>query len=95
MRALRRNTELVPHLSPLAVEMPRVLSPSAMACNVVAPLARISTMIGASSVACASAFSTRTWGPLRRFGQGRSIVIGHPTHRELYLIPTAVGLRRN
>jgi hypothetical protein len=79
MRARRRKTELTPHLTPIAVRTPRALSSSATACNFIAPMALISAMMGASSIACASAFTSRVWGPTRRFGQSRSLVVRRPT----------------
>jgi hypothetical protein len=79
MRARRRNTELTPHLTPIAVRTPRALSSSATACNFITPLALISAMMGASSIACASAFTSRVWGPTRRFGKSRSPVVRRPT----------------
>jgi hypothetical protein len=77
MRARRRNTELIAHFSPIAVRIPRALSSSAIACNFIAPPARISAMIDASFIACASAFTSRACD--RYAASGRSLVISRPT----------------
>jgi hypothetical protein len=62
-RARRRNTELTPHLTPIAVRTPRALSSSATACNFIAPLALISAMMGGEFYCVCVGFHLASLGP--------------------------------
>jgi hypothetical protein len=74
-RANTRRTCL-PHHSPrpVAVGMPRRFSSAAMACNVVAPLACNSLIVGARSAARASARAVRTARAVRAASSSRSLI---------------------